>query len=91
MRPTLEVTPPGQAVRITGVRAKGALRRRLIEMGIVPGARIVVMRIAPLGDPMEIRIGRTNLSLRKREASTIEVAPADEGAGAQGRHRHGQR
>lgn len=50
-----------------------AIRRRLMEMGIVPGAVISIERFAPLGDPIEVRIGDCRLSLRKIEASMIEV------------------
>ena len=50
-----------------------AIRRRLMEMGIVPGAVIMIERLAPLGDPIEIRIGDSRISLRKIEAAMIEV------------------
>ena len=53
--------------------AKGEIRRRLLDMGLVKGAPFTIIRRAPLGDPIEIRIKRFNLSLRKEEASQILV------------------
>lgn len=51
----------------------GPVQRRIIDMGMVPGARITVQKFAPLGDPMEIKVKGFNLSLRKSEAANIEV------------------
>ncbi|MCK9276732.1 MAG: ferrous iron transport protein A [Methanoculleus sp.] len=61
--------------RVAGIRASGALRKRVLAMGMVPGAEVEVVRAAPLGDPMEYRVKGYCLSLRRAEASLIEVVP----------------
>jgi Fe2+ transport system protein FeoA len=58
---------------ITAVNAKGEIRRRLLDMGLVKGVSFTVIRRAPLGDPIEILIKKFNLSLRKEEAEQILV------------------
>jgi ferrous iron transport protein B len=65
----------GLCYRVTAVRASGAIRQRMLDMGLVPGVHITVMRFAPLGDPIEIRINRFFMSLRREEASFVEVRP----------------
>jgi len=67
---------PGAKGRIVRVRGRGLLRKRLMDMGLVSGTELEVVRAAPLGDPMEIRIRGYLLSLRRSEAEHIEV---DEG------------
>ena len=67
---TLADLQPGEKARITGLKAAG---RRMAEMGLLPGTIITMEKVAPLGDPCEIRLKGFNLSLRKREAVTIEV------------------
>ncbi|SMB96573.1 iron (metal) dependent repressor, DtxR family [Desulfonispora thiosulfatigenes DSM 11270] len=64
---------PGGKGKIVKVEAQGSLRRRILEMGITTGDLILVKRIAPMGDPMEICIKDYNLSLRKNEANAILV------------------
>ncbi|RLA96323.1 MAG: DtxR family transcriptional regulator, partial [Deltaproteobacteria bacterium] len=59
---------PGKKGRITAVKGKGGLRKRLLDMGIVPGALVEMERVAPLGDPVEVRVKGYHLSLRKEEA-----------------------
>jgi ferrous iron transport protein A len=59
--------------RVVGVRASGALRMRVLAMGMVPGAEVEVVRAAPLGDPTEYRVKGYCLTLRRAEASLIEV------------------
>jgi len=51
--------------------------RRLLEMGLLPGTRVRVVRRAPLGDPIELRLRNYSLSIRREEAALIEVEPAD--------------
>ena len=63
----------GQAAEIVKVGAVGEIKRRLMEMGVVAGARVKVERLAPLGDPVEIEIMGYHLSLRQSEAAEIEV------------------
>jgi ferrous iron transport protein A len=68
---------PGESGRIIRVGAVGPLKRRLMDMGVLPGEQISVEKVAPLGDPIEVRIRSYNLSLRKKEAEgiAVEVAP----------------
>ena len=63
----------GQRGKVVKVSTKGAIRRRIMEMGIITGTEIIVKGFAPLGDPMELGIKGYNLSLRKAEASEIIV------------------
>lgn len=63
----------GQKAVIAQVGGKGAVKRRMMDMGMVPGSEIQVIRIAPFGDPIEYNIKGYSLSLRKSEASTILV------------------
>ena len=56
--------------RLTG---QGKIKRRLMDMGIIPGTEMEVQKVAPLGDPVEIKFKGYNLSLRQEEADTIEV------------------
>lgn len=64
---------PGSKGRIAFVHGHGPIRRRLMEMGVTSDADFEVIRVAPLGDPIEIRVRGYNLSLRKSEAEHIEV------------------
>ena len=64
---------PGQRAKITKISAKGSVRRRILDMGVVRGADIEMERVAPLGDPIEVKIKGYHLSLRKEEASNIYV------------------
>ncbi len=64
---------PGQEGIVRRIRETGPIRRRLMEMGVIRGERVRFMREAPLGDPIEIHIRGYNLSLRKAEASAVEV------------------
>jgi ferrous iron transport protein A len=70
---TLDALPRGVAGRVVRVEGVGPVARRLMEMGIVPGARVEVVREAPLGDPVEVRVMSYHLALRRNEARTITV------------------
>lgn len=59
--------------RVLNVNTKGAVRQRMLDMGLVPGICLAVVRFAPLGDPIEIRIRRFLMSLRKEEAKDVIV------------------
>ena len=59
--------------RVLSVDAKGAILQRMLDMGLVPGICLAVVRFAPLGDPIEIRIHRFLMSLRKEEAKDVWV------------------
>ena len=70
---TLDKLPLGQEAVITAVGGEGALRCRLRDMGLIPKTRVRVEKIAPLGDPLELRVRGYSLSLRKEDAGKIEV------------------
>ena len=65
--------PIGAQARVIAINGSGAIARRLMEMGVVPGAPIRVIKAAPLGDPIEIRVRGYHLALRRTEAQTILV------------------
>nr|WP_325193253.1 FeoA family protein [uncultured Oscillibacter sp.] len=70
---TLDKLPLGQEAVITAVGGEGSLRCRLLDMGLIPKTRVRVEKIAPLGDPLELRVRGYSLSLRKEDAGKIEV------------------
>lgn len=70
---TLKELKPGEEGKVTGIGEKGPMRRRIMDMGVTPGANIKVIKVAPLGDPIEVNIRGYELSLRKEEASHIEI------------------
>ncbi len=74
---TLSDLAPGKRGRICAIRANGPIRRRLLEMGVVPGEDVTMERCAPMGDPIEIRIRNCYLSLRREEADTVEIQPLE--------------
>jgi len=63
----------GMVAEVTAVKAEGAVRRRIMDMGLIKGTRFKVVRVAPLGDPMEIFFKGLHLALRKKEAEGIFV------------------
>lgn len=71
---TLDELQIGKNAVITKVGGEGALRCRLLDMGLIPGTAVVVRKIAPMGDPMEIRIRGYELTIRKEDANKITVA-----------------
>ena len=68
----------GAPARVLTVKGTGAVARRLMEMGVVPGAPVRVVKAAPLGDPLEVRVRNYHLALRRSEAQTITVVMSDE-------------
>ncbi len=72
---SLATAPLGARLRLTRIRQSGPLSCRLMEMGLVEGAEVRVVRRAPLGDPMQVRLGDYDLSLRASEARLIGVRP----------------
>lgn len=70
---TLKDLKPGEEGIVTSIGEKGPTRRRIMEMGVTPGAEIKVIKVAPLGDPIEINIRGYELSLRKEEAAQISL------------------
>ena len=70
---TLKHTPIGSTVRVVKIHGEGAVRRRIMDMGITRGVEIYVRKMAPLGDPMEVFVRGYELSLRKADAEMVEV------------------
>ncbi len=70
---TLNELEVGKAGRVTAVNAAGPIGKRLMEMGVVPGVSIRVVKTAPFGDPLEIRLLGYSLALRRSEAAGIEI------------------
>ncbi len=64
---------PGQKAKVVKIKARGDTNRRIVEMGVTPGALIEVERVAPLGDPVDVKVKGYHLSLRKAEAEGIDV------------------
>lgn len=73
---TLQDLKPGQRGKVIKVRPAGETGRRLVEMGVTPGTMIELERVAPLGDPIDVKVKGYHLSLRKEEAANILVEPA---------------
>lgn len=71
--PTLDQLTPGETGRIAAVRGAPGIVQRLLEMGVTDGETVEVLRLAPFGDPLEIRIRGYELSLRRGEARVIEI------------------
>ncbi len=72
-RSTLTNLPIGQIANISAVNGDGRLMRRLKEMGVIPGASVKVVRTAPFGDPIEVRVRGYSLAMRRSEADSIDV------------------
>jgi len=71
---TLKDLTVGDRGRVSGYEECGrAYRKKLLSMGLTPGAELVVVRVAPMGDPVEIRVRGTSVSLRKDEAEALQV------------------
>ncbi len=70
---TLRETKVGETVSVARLHGEGAVRRRIMDMGITKGVEIFVRKVAPLGDPIEINVRGYELSLRKADAEMIEV------------------
>ena len=73
---TLDKLPLGQEAVITAVGGEGALRCRLLDMGLIQKTRVRVEKVSPQGDPLELRVRGYSLSLRKEDAGKIEVEVA---------------
>ena len=72
---TLKETGIGETVRVVKLHGEGAVKRRIMDMGITKGTEVYVRKVAPLGDPMELTVRGYELSLRKADAEMIEVEP----------------
>lgn len=70
---TLKETKVGETVKVTKISGQCAVKRRIMDMGLTKGVEVYVRKVAPLGDPIEITVRGYELSLRKEDASMIEV------------------
>ena len=70
---TLKDVKIGSSATVVKLHGEGALRRRIMDMGITRGIKVVVRKVAPLGDPIEICVRSYELSIRKEDAAMIEV------------------
>lgn len=70
---TLREVPVGATVKVVKLHGEGAIKRRIMDMGITKGVDVYVRKVAPLGDPIEITVRNYELSLRKADAEMIEV------------------
>jgi len=70
---TLKEAKVGQRVRVLKLNGEGALKRRIMDMGITKGTEICIRKVAPLGDPFELTVRGYELTLRKADAEMIEV------------------
>ncbi|MBQ4451093.1 MAG: ferrous iron transport protein A [Clostridia bacterium] len=69
----LKQVPVGEKAKVVKIHGEGAVKRRIMDMGITKGVEIYVRKVAPLGDPIEITVRGYELSLRKADAESIEV------------------
>ncbi len=70
---TLKQVPLGQTVKVVKLEGEGAVKRRIMDMGITKGTQIEVRKVAPLGDPIEVTVRGYELSVRKADAESIIV------------------
>ena len=73
---TLKDTKIGESVIVERLNGEGALRQHFLDMGVIPGTEISVVKYAPMGDPVELLVQGYKLTLRLADAAKIEVAPA---------------
>ena len=70
---TLREAKVGETVKVVKLHGEGAVKRRIIDMGITKGVEVFVRKLAPLGDPIEVNVRNFELSIRKADADMIEV------------------
>ena len=70
----------GQTARIDEVGGEGALRQHFLDMGVIPGVEVTLVRLAPMGDPMELRVHGYELTLRLADAAQIKATPVEKRA-----------
>lgn len=75
---TLDKLPIGKPAIILSVGGEGNLRCHLLDLGLIPHTEVTVRKVAPLGDPMELYLRGYTMTLRKEDASRIEVRPVEE-------------
>lgn len=70
---TLDMAPAGAHATVKKLHGEGAVKRRIMDMGVTKGIEVYVRKLAPLGDPMEVTVRGTELSIRKADAALIEL------------------
>jgi len=70
---TLRDIPIGETVKVVKLHGEGAVKRRIMDMGLTKGTEVYVRKVAPLGDPVEITVRGYELSIRKADADMVEV------------------
>ena len=73
MKKNLDQLKPGESGIVVNVSGAGALRRRLLDMGITPHTKIMLRKVAPMGDPLELNLRGFDMSIRKADAQLIEL------------------
>lgn len=69
--------PIGESAKVTAIKGSNQITKRLMEMGIVPGVSVRMIKSAPFGDPLEVRVRGYHLAMRKSEADQIEVQDSE--------------
>lgn len=75
---TLKNTPVGSTVMVKKLHGEGAIKRRIMDMGVTKNVKIYVRKVAPLGDPIEVTVRNYELSIRKADAEMIEIKEDEE-------------
>lgn len=70
---TLKEVNPGTTVKVVKISGEGAIKRRIMDMGLTKGIEVFVRKVAPLGDPVEVKVRGYELSVRKADAELVEV------------------
>ena len=70
---TLREVPVGSTVKVVKLHGEGAVKRRIMDMGITRGTQVYVRKVVPLGDPIEVTVRNYELSIRKADAEMIEI------------------
>lgn len=70
---TLRQAKIGETVKVVKIHGEGAVKRRIMDMGITKGTQLFIRKVAPLGDPIEVSVRGYELSIRKADADTIEI------------------
>lgn len=70
---TLKEVKPGTTVKVAKISGEGAIKRRIMDMGLTKGVEVFVRKVAPLGDPVEVTVRGYELSVRKADAELVEV------------------
>lgn len=88
---TLKELSVGSSAIVTTVGGEGALRQHFLDMGVIPGAQVTLVKFAPMGDPMELRIHGYELTLRLADAEKIEIQPVSAQPAQKNRSGQGRR